>query len=127
MSTFLNRAMQNVDKKPEKPNVATIAHSHTPVFPEMGEMKTDFDLANFAGEELQEQLFLSVVAPYMNLAQGQNDAGSRAKVRNKVAATFKKIFSKTIDDVYQSLRKLDPELEQELAKHLSTNDDENPL
>ena len=124
MSDFLNRAMKNVTVE-EKPK-ATLApqHSHTIQF-DFDKMISDFDLQQLASPEFKEQVFLAISAIFLNLAQGQTDEKARTKVRAKVARVAKGVLNDLANDTTLSLRKLDPELEQELANHLSN--DNNPL
>ena len=128
MSNFLNRAMQNVDKKPEKPvSSAGPIVEHT-VTINVGPFRSDMDLAKLNSEAFKEEIFKAITAVSINMAQGQTDEDKRKKVRNKVAATFKANLTAALNECYQALRQMDPELESDLQNALSgASDSGNPL
>ena len=127
---FLKKALRNVENIDQKPVAGTPKYEHAPSV-EYNPMVTDFDLSQYSEDKIQEQDFKATVAVYLNLSMGQSNPAAKKKIRNKVAKAYKDNRMRGIDAVYQALRQLDPELEQEMKSHLlkkdSSQSSDNPL
>ena len=127
MSDFLQRAMKNVENVSKKPVAGTPKYQYVPEY-SYDKFVTDFDFAQFADEANLEEEFRAVTTVYLNLSMGQSTPEARKKVRHKVAKAYKDNRLKGIDAVYQSLRQLDANLEQEMkAVLIKDGADSNPL
>ena len=118
---FLGRALQNVEKKvKEAPKTGTPEFSHN-LDGFRKEFISDMDLSQLSGADFKENLFKSVVAPYLNSVINVSDPDEKRKARNRVAKTFKDHLGSTLDEIYQGLRSLDPALEDAMREVLTIN------
>ena len=124
MSSFLSRARKHIKTKAKAPAKAKELYMHSYTI-EVNVTKAD-DLGFLSSETFKENLFKACVASALNETPDDAEQEEKAKVFNSVSRTLKTHLLNAYEEVYQSTRKADQGLVNDMAKVL-LKDANNPL